>query len=468
MLDIQSFFEDDARVHLYRAGLCDSDGQCVLYWMQNAQRGRDNPALNAAIAVGNALALPVVTLFVLTLYPAANLRHYTFLLEGLQETAHDLRQRGTPLLMRQGSPPEEVSRVLTEVHAAVLISDESATRLPRQWREELRQMLEIPFVCVDADVLIPTHHFPKEEWAARTLRPKVHRLLPTYLQPISDLDVIHPLDQPPCDPGPASDPLTLLKNLPVARDVASSPFFHGGQSEAHRRLHIFLHERLADYAEQRNYLEGTGTSELSAYLHFGQVSVQRLAWEIEHFSNPDAKQIEQSQAAFLEELIVRRELAINFALRNPHYDRLEGCPDWGRASLQKHIVDPREWIYTRDELEQARTHDDLWNACQREMVISGRMHNYMRMYWAKKLLEWSNDPQEAFAHAVYLNDKYELDGRDANGYTGIAWALGGRHDRPWGPERPIFGLVRFMSLAGMQRKLATQIYITRWLKPERG
>ena len=402
-----------------------------------------------------------MTLFVLTVYPAANVRHYTFLLEGLSETARDLRQRGTPLLIRQGPPPTEVLRACRELRAAALISDESATRLPRQWRSEIQQALALPFVCVDADVVIPTSHFQKEEWAARTIRPKVSRLLPGYLLPISDLTTTHPLEEPPCEPGPTHAPLSLLEHLPIERSVTPSPLFRGGQSEAEKRLHTLLHTRLTNYDQRRNHPEQAGTSELSAYLHFGQISVQRLAWEVAQTdagqSDLEAK-LETGRAAFLEELIVRRELAINFALRNPHYDTLEGCPTWGQETLRKHAADPREWLYTRDELEQAATHDELWNACQREMVFTGRMHGYTRMYWGKKILEWSETPAEAFQNAVYLNDKYELDGRDANGYTGISWAIGGRHDRPW-KERPIFGMVRYMSLDGMRRKLDTEAYI---------
>ncbi len=458
MPDIQTFFADDPRVHLYRPGPCDEQGTCVLYWMQNAQRGRDNPALNAAIALGNALNLPVATLFVLTAYPSASERQYTFLLEGLSETARDLRRRGTLLLIRQGHPPTEVLRLCGELHAAALISDESATRLPRQWRAELQQMLALPFACVDADVIIPTSHFQKEEWAARTLRPKVARLLPTYLLPVHDLTTAHPLAEPPGETGPLCEPLSLLSGLSFAKHVASSPLFRGGQSEAEKRLRTLLNTRLAGYDQRRNQPELAGTSELSAYLHFGQISVQKIAWEVAQVNPDQSANLEAGRAAFLEELIVRRELAINFALHNPHYDTLEGCPNWGQETLRKHANDPREWLYTREELEQAATHDELWNACQREMVLTCRMHGYLRMYWGKKILEWSATPAEAFQHAVYLNDTYELDGRDANGYTGISWAIGGRHDRPW-KERPIFGTVRYMSLAGMRRKIDIEAYI---------
>lgn len=463
---IQTFFAANDRVQVYRPGTCAPNGKYVLYWMQRAQRGNDNHALNAAIELGNALKLPVVTLFVLTAYPAANLRHYTFLLEGLAVVAQHLKQRGIPLLIRTGSPAIEVVSMAKELAVAAVISDESEMRVPRTWRQEVKQRLEVPFACVDADVVIPTRYLPGEEWAARTIRPKIQRLLPTYLQPIVDIQPEHPLYEAPLDSGHTENPLHYLSVLAIDRTVPPSTLFHGGQDAGKQRLRRFIETRLSGYAERRNLPEVAETSELSAYLHFGQLAVQQIAWDIEQYTPPrtGSKLIDVTggRTAYLEELIVRRELAINFALHNPHYDDLAGCPEWGRKTLAKHAHDPREWTYSREELEQARTHDELWNASQREMLISGRMHGYMRMYWAKKILEWTVSPEQAFADAVYLNDKYEIDGRDANGYTGIAWAIGGKHDRPWGPERPIFGLVRYMALTGMQRKMDTRAYIYKW------
>ena len=469
MIDIATFFEKDNRVQVYRAGLCDNEGheeRCVLYWMQRAQRGQDNHALDAAIALANRLKLPVIVLFVVADYPAANLRHYTFMLEGIRDAARHLKQRGTPLVIRRGSPPHEVVHMAKELKASAVISDEGETRTPRAWRTDVKESLTVPFACIDADVVVPTKYFPKEEWAARTIRPKIQRILPTYLQPIVHLESRHPLDRPPCDSGDTENPLSYLESLHIDRSVAPSEMFHGGQDEGKRRVERFIKEHLSTYGTRRNSPEVEGTSMLSAYLHFGHISVQQTAWDIEQYipeqtgsSHIDA---DGGRSAYLEELIVRRELAINFALRNPHYDSLEGCPDWGKKTLQKHSSDPRQWNYSREELEQARTHDELWNASQREMMQTGRMHGYMRMYWAKKILEWTATPEEAFEDTVYLNDKYEIDGRDANGYTGIAWAIGGKHDRPWGPERPIFGLVRYMALSGMQRKMDTRAYIYKW------
>ncbi len=468
MTDIAKFFADDERVQIYRPGFCAEDGQYVLYWMQRSQRGHENHALNAAISLGNTLNLPVVVLFVITEYPEANLRHYTFMLEGIGVAAGYLEKRGTPLLLRCGKPLEEVVKLARELRVAAVISDEAELRTPRSWRAEVKEQLDVPFACVDADVVVPSKFFPKEEWAARTLRPKIQRLIPMYLQPMIDAEVGHPLHKAPVDAGDTHNPLSYLQSLKIDRSVELSPQFHGGQDEGKRRLGVFIAERIAGYAERRNLPEVSETSELSAYLHFGHISVQQMAWDIEQYvptpTGSAAIDATGGRTAYLEELIVRRELAINFALRNPHYDSLEGCPDWGKKTLAKHAHDPRSWTYMREELEQARTHDELWNASQREMTTTGRMHGYMRMYWAKKILEWTETPEEAYADALYLNDKYEIDGRDANGYTGVAWAICGKHDRPWGPERPIFGLVRYMALSGMQRKMDTRAYIYKWGK----
>jgi deoxyribodipyrimidine photo-lyase len=466
MLEVSAFFATDERVQVWRPGECAEDAKCVLYWMQRAQRGQDNHALNAAIALGNQLKLPVIVVFVLTEYPAANLRHYTFMLEGLAVVARMLRERGTPLVIRRGSPADEIIRAAHELNAAAVISDMSELRTPRSWRTQVQQRISIPFVCVDTDNVAPMKFFPKEEWAARTLRPKLEKLLPRFLQPIVDIMPDYPLQQVPYNQGEVDNPLHYLTTLQIDHGVKPSQEFRGGQDEGRLRIQRFINERLTHYPDQKNHPEIAGTSELSAYLHYGQISVQQLAWDIEQHVTPETKSahidISSGKAVYLEELIVRAELAANFAYHNPHYDKLEGCPGWALATLKKHMEDPRSVVYSRDELELAQTHDELWNASQREMVQTGRMHGYMRMYWAKKILEWTETPEEAFSHAVYLNDKYELDGRSANGYTGIAWAIGGKHDRPWGPERPIFGLVRYMTLSGMQRKMDTRLYIHRW------
>jgi deoxyribodipyrimidine photo-lyase len=468
MVDIEAFVhgqEQEPRMQVWRGGECDEDGKYVLYWMQRSQRARENHALNTAIVLANELKVPVIVLFVLTEYPEANLRHYTFMLEGLEVVAEQLRERKIPFVMRHGQPATEVVKLADELKVAAVISDMCELRVPREWREEVKKHLNVPFVCVDSDTVVPMATIPHMEYAARTIRPKIQKVLPQFLQPIVDAKVKHGLEKAPCDPGEAKHPLRYLDELKIDRSVGAVEGVHGGYDEGQKSVKRLLEQRLEAYGEQRNDPERVGTSELSAYLHFGQISAQQLAWEVEQY-RPQATgskhvDVSDGKAAYLEEMIVRRELAINFAYYNPHYDQYEGGPEWGRKTLQKHAHDHREWLYTRKEFEEGKTHDELWNAGQLQMVRTGRMHGYMRMYWAKKILEWSETPQEAFDITVYLNDKYELDGRDANGYVGICWAICGLHDRPW-KERPIFGLIRYMSADGMKKKFDTRLYIHKW------
>jgi deoxyribodipyrimidine photo-lyase len=218
-------------------------------------------------------------------------------------------------------------------------------------------------------------------------------------------------------------------------------------------LKAFLKNKLGFYEERSNNPTADGLSNLSPYLHFGQISAQRVALEV---SRTEAQQ--NGKEAFLEELIVRRELSDNFCYYNENYDHFEGFPNWAKETLNKHRNDTRPYIYSLDTLEDARTHDELWNAAQRQMIVKGKMHGYMRMYWAKKILEWTPSPEEALRIANYLNDRYELDGRETNGYVGVAWSIGGVHDRAW-PERPVFGKIRYMSYNGCKSKFKVDAYI---------
>ncbi len=426
----------------------------MIYWMQRSQRGVNNPALNLAIAVGNALGVPVLTVFGLTAdYPGAQRRHYRFLLDGLLDAAHDLERRGVPLVVRLGQPDEVVAALAEEVGAGVVIGDENPVRVGTHWRTRVANQLRVPFYLVDGDVVVPTSHFPAEEYAARTLRPKIQRLWEDYLEPIPNPKARVRWCGPPPS-GAIIDPPALLDELQVV-GASDLPGYRGGSREARDRLRRFIEDRLPRYATDRNQPTSYSTSELSAHLHFGQISPITIALAVLDSGAP-----RESIDTYLEELIVRRELAINFVARNPVYDRLDGCPEWARKTLAKHAGDRRPFLYTARQFEAAETHDPLWNAAQREMVLTGRMHSYLRMYWAKKILEWTPDAETAFAIAVDLNDRYEMDGRDPNGYTGIAWAIGGKHDRPW-PERPIFGTVRSMTYDGMHRKFEVEEYIKR-------
>jgi deoxyribodipyrimidine photo-lyase len=441
------------RVRVLRPGSPDPEGRCIVYWMQRAQRGVDNPALNLAIAVGNTVGQPVLAVFGLTAeYPEAQRRHYRFLVEGLVDASADLSARGVSLVLRLGRPDQVVPALVEEVKASLVVGDENPVRVGQKWRHDVAAKLEVPFHVVDADVVVPTALFPKEEFAARTLRPKIHKLWDEYLKPLPNLNAkVHWTG-----PAPASeqvDPDALMARLKVG-GVSEVPGYRGGTREALRRLKRFLADRLEHYASDRNEPIPYMTTELSAHLHFGHISPLTIALEALKRGGP-----RDSTESLLEELIVRRELAINFVTRNPDYDCLSACPAWALKTLAAHASDRRPVLYTAAQLEAAETHDPLWNAAQQEMVLTGRMHNYLRMYWAKKILEWTPDAEAAFDIALDLNDRYEMDGRDPNGYTGVAWAIGGKHDRPW-PERPIFGTVRFMSYESTRKKFDSAGYIT--------
>jgi deoxyribodipyrimidine photo-lyase len=442
------------RVTPRREGQPDPEGRSVVYWMQRAQRGVDNPALDVAVAAANELGRPVAVFFGLhPKYPHANLRHYAFLVEGLEETARRVEERGAAFVFRP-YPHHDLVRFCEEVKACLVVGDENPLREPEGWRRSAALKLGVPFWTVDADVVVPTKLFPKEEYAARTLRPKLHRELPRFLVPCENTRAR--FQWPPESKPKSTKSISpgVLDSLPLDRRTAPVSHFKGGTSEGLRRLRSFVAGGLARYDADRNLPHVDGTSALSAYLHFGHLSPLTVALAVEEADAP-----EQAKEAYLEELIVRRELAINFVARNPHYDRLAGCHEWARRTLAEHAGDERPHLYTADQLEAAATHDPLWNAAQTKMVTTGRMHGYLRMYWAKKILEWTQSPEAAFEIAVRLNDRYFLDGRDPNGYAGIAWAIGGKHDRPWAPRRPVFGLIRYMSYEGCRRKFDVRAYI---------
>ncbi len=431
------------------------EGRCVIHWMQRSQRGRDNAALNLAIQYANDLNVPVVSVFGLTQdYPDAQRRHYRFLVQGLIDASIDLAAKNVPLIIRFGSPPEVVLRLVEELNPALVIGDENPVRIGQIWRKQVADSLRIPLIVVDSDVVVPTAQFPKEEYAARTIRPKIGRVLDRFLIRVPNPSANHAWPLGTVPPGEAISESHLMSRI-RADGASELPDYRGGSVEAQRRLDTFLRQRLQGYDQLRNEPAEYHTSELSAHLHFGHIDPIHVVLSVRECLSP-----RESIDAFVEEFVVRRELAINYVARNPNYDSLDGCPEWARKTLARHASDPRPFLYDYDRLENADTHDPLWNAAQLEMVKTGRMHNYMRMYWAKRILEWTPDAETAFEYALKLNDKWEMDGRDPNGYTGVAWAIGGKHDRPWG-ERPIFGTVRFMSYESTRKKFDSRGYIER-------
>lgn len=312
---------------------------------------------------------------------------------------------------------------------------------------------------VDADVIVPSRLLMKEQFAARTIRPRIHKLLDQFLKPLGNRTV-HVAWKSRIDGGVAAS-MDPLKKISLDRSVGIAPDFSGGTTAGVASMRTFIRERLDDYDAARNHPELDGTSRLSPYLHFGHLGPHTIALAV-----AESTASKKSRDAFLEQLIVRRELAINFVRFNPHYLHLQSCEPWAMRTLGEHSRDPRKFVYSSRVMEQAETHDPLWNAAQRQMVESGWMHNYLRMYWAKKILEWSESPDAAYEAAVAMNDRYELDGRDPNGYAGIGWAIGGKHDRAWGPERPVYGKIRYMSYESTRRKFDSRAYLARWAPRE--
>jgi deoxyribodipyrimidine photo-lyase len=426
----------------------------VVYWMSRDQRVRDNWALLYAQERALTLGRPLGVAFCLApAFLGATLRQYGFMLQGLQEVARDLVALNIPFFLRVGDPAQELLRLVSDYRVGAVVSDFSPLRLVRGWKSAVAARIRVALEEVDAHNLVPCWvASPKAEYGAYTLRPKLKRWLPEFLEDFPTLSR-HPAGWEGAIPEIPWEQLPGTLALDAA--VPEVTWLRPGERQARAGLDQFLEHRLPFYGERRNDPTQDGQSDLSPYLHFGHIAAQRVALEVTGRPGPDA-----SRDAFLEELIVRRELADNFCFYQPHYDTFAGFPPWAQKTLNEHRGDRRPQLYTPEALELGQTHDELWNAAQGEMVRRGKMPGYLRMYWAKKILEWTASPEEAQALAIYLNDRYELDGRDPNGYAGIAWSLGGVHDRPWF-ERPVFGKIRYMSYNGCRAKFKVEAYLAK-------
>jgi len=442
----------DARTNVRRAGAPDRDGTCVVYWMQRAQRGIDNPALDVAVEAANALALPVVTFFApVPFYPHANFRHYRFLNDGISDIAVALAKRHVGFVLRR-FPEHSLLKFCEEVKPALVVGDENPMREPEGWRQTATKKLKVPLWTVDADVIVPSKLLEKAQYAAHTIRPRLQALLKDYLVHSENPRARIPWKHSPCLVTLQAD-VDVTEHWKLDRSVAPVSEWRGGSRGGHRLLKLFIERKLRGYSTQRNKPEIDGTSRLSPYLHFGHISPIAVALAVQESGAPNV-----DKETFLNQVIIWRELSINFVRFNRDYDNFECGEAWAHRTLAKHSKDHRTVLYDEKQLENAETHDQLWNAAQLQMANRGWMHNYMRMYWAKKILEWSPSPSEAYRRAVYLNDKYFLDGRDPNGYAGIAWSIVGKFDRPWF-ERPIFGQIRYMSGESTGRKFDSKEYI---------
>ena len=430
------------------------DGQgVVIYWMTRDQRVRHNWALLFARRKAELMQQPLVVLFTLApTFLGAPLRHYDFMLKGLREVEADLRALNIPFVLLQGEPKTELPRFAEQIKAGVVVTDFSPLHISKEWKKEVARQLTAPLYEVDAHNIVPCWIASgKQEYSARTLRPKINALLGEFL---TDFPVLEPLPSPSqYQPIDWNDVYRTLKADP---EVAPVEWLKPGEKAAQECLERFLQSRLASYGEKRNDPNAEATSQLSPYLHFGQISAQFIALKASKSEAP-----EDDKKAFLEELIVRRELAENYCCYNKHYDSFEGIPSWARESLKQHCSDQRDYLYTLEEFAAAKTHERLWNAAQLELTKTGIIHGYMRMYWAKKILEWSATAEEAFKTAITLNDRFALDGREPNGYAGVAWSIGGVHDRPWF-DREVYGKIRYMNASGCARKFDVNRYIARF------
>jgi deoxyribodipyrimidine photo-lyase len=455
----------------------DPDGACVVYWMARAQRASHNLALDTAIETANALGIGLVVLLNLSAGPPENdVRHVRHMLGAVAELAKGVVGRGAAFAVRGYDAPGTLSAALARLRPAVVVTDDDAMPHARAARQRVAASLPVALVSVEADVVVPTCVSGKREHAARTLRPKVQRVLERYATELGAartrlrMRVLETLATPQ---GVAiwhgahelPDAAWVERTAAAAArsgipDLAGRTPHPTGTAAARRRLRSFVTDHLASYDTARNqpHLD-LGTSGLSTPLHYGHISPHEVLAAVR-----DAAPMLAATEAFVEQLVVRRELAWNYALHTPDCRSYTSLPEWARASLERHAGDPRPAIHTEAEMAAAATRDPLWNAAQRQMLDTGLMHGYLRMYWAKQILTWTSTPQQAFDIALRLHDRYSVDGRDPNSVVGVAWAIGGVHDRPW-PERHIFGTVRAMTFASTRRKFDSGAYVDRWGEP---
>jgi len=430
------------------------NGKFVIYWMSQSHRASFNHSLEFAIELSNAYRKPLLVYFPITdRYKYSNARYYKFMLDGILEAKKSIEERGIKFVIEK---VDDIKQRVVEISrdAFALITDKAYLKFYRRLNQYVADKLDIPVYEVESDVCVPVEiASDRLEPYAFGLRKKIYSIMDAFIVELKPREV--KIKSVSLDFGIGDltlrDSLEILDILNIDKSVSLSPFV-GGYSQARKYLEEFIERKLDKYKDFRSHPELDYQSNLSPYLHFGQISPIEVVLEVLSKYGKD-----ENVDSFFNELIVWRELARNFCYYNPNYNHYEGIPDWAKETLEEHKKDRREYIYTLEELENAKTHDEYWNSAQLELLKTGKMHNYMRMYWCKKIIEWTDDPKQAFDIACYLNDKYELDGRDPNGYAGISWCFG-THDRPW-KERKIFGKVRYMSASGLEAKFDIKKYV---------
>ena len=425
-------------------------GKAVLYWMQRDKRVYDNWALIASQYTAIKNRVPLYVCFQYTGdNRESNTRHYEFLFKGLEQTAQTLEQHNIRFLLLKGDAKNTIPKLIQEHFIGTLIVDYSPLKVYKNRIKKVLEKVQIPFFQVDAHNIVPVWKASdKKEFAAHTIRKKITNNLVDYLTEYPKI-IKHPYGEKRENKFSL---LETMKNLNIDTSVQPVSWIEPGESAANKSLGL-LNQSLNNYDVHRNDPNKNALSNLSPYFHYGHLSSQRAVLEIKKFNIP-----QNDKAAFIEQVIVRKELADNFCEYEINYDYFDGFHPWAQKTLNQHRNDEREYLYPKQQFEEAETHDDLWNAAQNQMMITGKMHGYMRMYWAKKIMEWSPSPEIAQQIAIDLNDKYQLDGRDPNGYTGIAWSIGGIHDRAWF-ERPVYGKIRYMNYNGCKSKFDVAKYI---------
>lgn len=426
----------------------------IIYWMQAAQRSENNPALNYAIEKANEIQVPLLVFFNLTdQFPDANYRHYNFMLEGLKEVKSNLYDKGIKFIIQKGNPINNLKKL--SKNAVIIVTDRGYLKVEREWKRNISKQINCRFLMVNTNTIVPVDiASDKEEYAAYTIRKKISNKIDRFIDICNnDYKLENKSLKLHLKGIKFNNVDEVINNLNIDNSVKPSKIFIGGRSEAIKLLNNFIDNKLVDYEVNGSNPDQNCTSYLSPYLHFGQISP--------HYIYKRIKETKIKADNFIEQLVIRRELSFNYIYYNCNYNNKlkDILPEWAFKTLMEHKDDQREYIYSLKELENFNTHDKYWNSAQKEMVLSGYMNGYMRMYWGKKILEWTEDPQQAFEIIIYLNNKYLLDGRDPNGYAGAAWIFG-KHDRAW-KERKIFGKVRYMNKNGLERKFDMEKYLNK-------
>lgn len=459
---IQEFRFNKKRVKvLSDAGEIPKDAEGILYWMSRDQRVQDNWALLYAQKLALKQNLPLIVCFcIVPTFLGATLRHYHFMLEGLKEVEEELKELNISFVLLEGQAKDQVPKFVKENKIGGVICDFCPLRVPMSWTKEVQKGLpqDIPFAQVDAHNVVPCWFASdKQEYGARTIRNKINSKLDDFLTEFPPV-IKHPHD-------PVKKVLLLTnvdwnscyKSLQCDMDVKVVEWAKPGYKAGIQTLHDFIKIRIRTYDTERNDPNKNALSQLSPWTHFGQISCQRNAIEVKKYTSKFSKAV----AGFLEESIVRRELADNFCYYQPNYDNIDGAFDWAKTSLELHMKDKRQNVYTYEQLDNFKTHDRLWNAAQIQLRVEGKMHGFLRMYWAKKVLEWTETPAQGLEFAIKLNDRYSLDGRDPAGYVGCMWSIVGIHDQGWA-ERAVFGKIRYMNYEGCKRKFNIEMFMNKY------